>query len=580
MERRRKMDAARPAAGGCSLTRFASILVLFLGCVGFALAQAPPRDADLVRQAQQLLAEKRWQQIVDLVHPLPAPSAELDFCYGTALARLGRWDEAHMAFAAGHRLQPRDQRFLTELAGVAFKQKRYGEAATDLRWALQLAPQDAYANDFLGTVYFLQGNLDGALKYWNRVGKPQIASVRSEPVPRLDPALLDQAFAFSPASTLRLPDLWTTEARLRGLNVFTSFQFDLLAQPDGQFDAIFHNHQHSRWKDSKWKNLLLLFRGLPAQTVYPEVFNLENRGINLTSLYRWEAQKRRISVYLTGPFEGNPKHELAFSADLRSENWDLRDSFQGPAPLLGSLNLRREAVNFAFTSFTSGRWNWSAGAEVSHRDFLKVIPGGALDPGMLLKGYQLKQTAELNADLWRVPERRMIVSSTVSSEAGRIWSQPSHPFEKLQGTLRFHWFPRPEGDDYEMLHQLKLGKTWGDVPFDELYMLGVLGDNDLWMRAHIATRDGKKGSAPLGRSYFLSNWEIDKTLHRTGFYELKASPFVDTGKITDPFSGLGSHKWLWDLGLQLKVRALGAEAELGYGRDLRSGNNAVFVTLR
>src|SRR5207302_4381670 len=69
-----------------------------------------------------------------------------------------------------------------------------------LHRALELAPSDSYANDFLGTVYFLQGNLDAALKYWNRVGKPQIAEIRAEPTPRLDSVLLDRAFAFSPAS--------------------------------------------------------------------------------------------------------------------------------------------------------------------------------------------------------------------------------------------------------------------------------------------------------------------------------------------------------------------------------------------
>jgi tetratricopeptide (TPR) repeat protein len=579
MERHRKMDAARPAAGGRSLIRFSFILVL-LCCAGLALAQTSPRDAELVRKAQQLLAQERWQQIIDLVRSLPAPSAELEFCYGTALAHLERWDEARKAFAAGHRLQPGDERFLTELAGVDFKQKRYPRAAAELQQALKLKPQDSYASDFLGTVYYLEGNLDAALKYWNRVDKPQIAEVRSQPVPRLDPALLDHAFAFSPAGTLRLPELWASEARVRGLGVFGSFQFELQARPDSKFDAVFRNHERSRWRDNKWENLLLFFRGLPAQTIYPEVFNLENRAINLTSLYRWDAQKRHVHLSLTGPLEGNPKQKIAFAADLRDENWDLRDSFTGPAPLLGSLNLRREAVSFDFTSFSSGRWSWSAGAEVSHRDFRKIIPGSALDPGLLLKGYQLKQTAQLNADLWRIPERRLTLSGSLSSGAGRIWSQPSQGFEKLQGSLGLHWLPQAEGDDYELQHSLKLGKTWGDVPFDELYMLGVLGDNDLWIRAHIATRDSKKGSAPLGRAYFLSNWEIDKSLYRTGLYQLRASPFLDTGRITDPFSGLGSHKWLWDVGLQLKVRAFGAEAELGYGKDLRSGNNAVFVTLR
>src|SRR5713226_4348867 len=57
-------------------------------------------------------------------------------------------------------------------------------------------------------------------------------------------------------------------------------------------------------------------------------------------------------------------------------------------------------------------------------------------------------------------------------------------------------------------------------------MLGLERDNDLWMRAHIGTRGGRKGSAPLGRNYFLSNWEMDKNVYN-GFLEVKLSPLIE-----------------------------------------------------
>ena len=85
-------------------------------------------------------------------------------------------------------------------------------------------------------MFFLQGNLDAALKYWNRIGKPHIQSLAAQPVPRLDPVLLDHAFAFAPASTLRLADLKTSEARIDQLDVFTTSSFDLQALSSGKFD--------------------------------------------------------------------------------------------------------------------------------------------------------------------------------------------------------------------------------------------------------------------------------------------------------------------------------------------------------
>jgi hypothetical protein len=237
-------------------------------------------------------------------------------------------------------------------------------------------------------------------------------------------------------------------------------------------------------------------------------------------------------------------------------------------------------VSANFAALESGRWHWSAGAEISHRDFRSVVAGTTLNPSLLVKGYQLKQTTQVETTLWRLPERRLTLDAGASSQAGRLWSEPSRSFEKLQGSLRLHWLPQSQGDDYEIQQRFRAGKTFGDVPFDELFILGLERDNDLEMRGHIGTRDGRKGSAPLGRNYFLSNWEADKNVYNNGIFTVKLGPFLDTGKITDASTGLGSQKWLWDLGAQVKLRVLGVGVAFSYGKDLRSGNNAFYVSMR
>ena len=577
MERGRKMDVAGSAKSSTPLIPTA-VFVLFFTFATFASAQTSGKPID--DQAKQLSDQQRWQEVVSLVQSASNPSADLDFYYGTALAQLGRWDDAQRAFASGARRQPRDKRFPLEQAGVSFKQKRYDVAARYLRRALHLDPTDSYGNDFLATVYFLQGNIEAALKYWNRAGKPQIVEVRSQPAPRVNAALLDRAMAFAPASVLRLPDFLTTAVRIRGLEIFPRYQVDLQARDDGKFDILFRNRERDGWGDSKLEKLFLLLRGLPFQSVTPEVYNLRHQAINFVSMYRWDAQKRRVQAQLSGPFKANPKFRYGLLADLRGENWDLRNSFQGPAPVLSSFNMRREAVGVNFAAMESGRWQWSAGAEISHRDFRNVVPGTVLTPSLLAKGYQLKQITQINTSLWRLPERRLTLDAGASSQAGRLWSQPSQSFEKLQGSLRLHWLPQSQGDDYEVQSRIRAGKTFGNVPFDELFMLGVERDNDLEMRGHIGTRDGRKGSSPLGENYFLSNWEADKNVYDNGIFTVKLGPFLDTGKITSDSAGLGSQKWLWDLGAQVKLRVFGVGIAFSYGKDLRSGNNAFYVSMR
>jgi hypothetical protein len=554
------------------------MIVLLCSCMSLT-AETGPIEPPSAPEIQKLAAGQQWEEIARRLEPMQSRSADMDFYYGTALARLERWSEAEREFQTGFRLAPADPRFPIELAGLAFRQKHYSEAADRLQQAIKLAPDDTYANDFLGTVYFLQGNLEASLKYWNRVGKPRVVELREDPIPRVSSILLDRAFAVSPASTLPLPQFLDTDARIRGLGIFPQYKFDLRARGDDKFDFVLRSQERNGFGDTKWEGMFQLLRGLPFQSVEPRFYNLHHEAINFESLFRWDPEKRRIFAQFSGPFERSAKYRYNVGTDFRNENWALRNSFTGPAPTLASLNMRREAMAFDLASHASGRLRWSAGVEASHRDFRSVVPGTILTPDMLAEGFQLKQKAQLTGTLWRVPERRFVVDAEASSQAARLWSHQQETFEKLAGSLGWHWFPQAEGDDYETRQRVRIGKIIGPAPFDELFMLGLERDNDLPMRAHIGTRDGRKGSAPLGSNYFLTSWETDKNVYGNGLVTLKVGPFLDIGKITGSSTALGSRKLLWDVGAQTKLRIFGSIVAFSFGKDLRSGNNAFYVTL-
>jgi tetratricopeptide (TPR) repeat protein len=561
------------------------VLSLF-GALGLPAQKAPPQPSS-DQDIQQLADAERWPEIVQLLEPLTSRSVDQDFQLGIALAHMGRLSDAQNALEAGLRLAPGDPRFPVELAGIAFTQKNYPETTRRLRQALHLEPSDSYANDFMGTAYFLEGNLEAALKYWNRAGKPQIEDIREDPTPRVSPVLLDHAFAFSAAATLTLPQFLDSNARLYGMGIFQQFHFDLNARSDGNFDVVFRARERNGFGNGKLESLFLFFEGAPFQEVKPKYDNFRGKAINFNSMYRWDVQKRRIFAALSGPMEGNAKYRWQFATDLRGENWAIRNGFTGPAPVLASFNLRHEAAAFDLVSHAGDRLRWSAGAEVSHRNFRSVaqgpvsgtVYGPVLTPQMLVAGYQLKQQAQITSTLWRLPDRRFTIDADATSDAARLWSQPQESFDKLTGSIRWHWLPQAQGDDYETSQQLRAGKTFGQVPFDELFILGLERDNDLPLRAHIGTRDGRKGSAPLGRDYLLENWEIDKNVWANGIFEFQLGPFFDLGKITDPGTQLGSHQWLYDTGVQAKFRVFGAGLVFSYGKDLRTGNNAFYLAL-
>jgi len=594
MEGRRELGSACHSGRGRTLrvlrrwaeTVFLAGAVFLCGAAHLCGQAAAPAASE--EQLQKLADQQQWSEIVAELEPVAPRSSAIDFYLGMALAQLGHFNEARAALEAGRRLAPADSRFDVELAGIAFKQKNYPLTTRWLRAALRMAPGDNYTNDFLGTTYFVEGNLEAALKYWNRleppeIAKPEIASVRADPAPRLSQALLDHAFAFSPAGRMTAAQLLDSESRVRGLGVFPQFQFDLSARDSGKLDVVFRSRELNGIGDNKLEAAARFFQGIPFQEVNPSYYNLRREAINFTSMVRWDAQKRRIAAELSGPFEGSAKIRWQVATDLRNENWNLRNGFTGPAPVLASFNLRDERLRFDLASYASDRLGWTLGAEVSHRGFRSIVPGTApaggvyLTPQLLSAGYGLKQQAQITSTLWRVPERRFVLRASATSDAGRLWSQPTESFEKLTGSVGWHWFPQSRGDDYESSQQLRAGRTFGQVPFDELFILGLERDNDLPLRAHIGTRDGRKGSAPLGRDYVLENWEVNKNLYGNGIFEVQLGPFFDAGKIADPGTALGSRQWLFDAGAQAKLRVLGIGLVFSYGRDLRTGNDAVYV---
>ena len=60
---------------------------------------------------------------------------------------------------------------------------------------------------------------------------------------------------------------------------------------------------------------------------------------------------------------------------------------------------------------------------------------------------------------------------------------------------------------------------------------------------------------------------------------MQVGPFFDAGAIADPTGLFGSEKWLFDAGMQTRIRVLGSVwVVLSYGRDLRNGKGAFYGT--
>lgn len=532
-------------------------------------------QGDPAQVAEQFYRDKRWADVVSVWRMSAQPSAPLDYYAGMSLARLSRLEEARQALEAGLRKDPHDKRFATELAGLAFERKDFSAAKSFLGRALALDPGDRYANDFLASIYFLEQNLDAALIYWNRIDKPHVEEIRMDPKPAVDPVLLDRAFAAAPASVLKLRDLRATEASLDLTGIFPRYQLALVPRDENEnFDLMFRSTERNGWGATRTEGLGSMLRGAPFLTIYPEVYNLKRRAINMTSLVRFDPNKERFWASLGMPVGGDPGRRLEIFFDGRRENWDFARTFHGIDPPT-DLRFQKFEGGAQIHSVVGDGWNWSSGLSLSDRRFDRFQTADRY----FTDGLLLKYLAGAGHPLLRMPEKRLTVDASTAAEFGKLFAANFGAFSKISGAIGARWFPQPQGDKYELNTGIRSGRVFGPVPLDELYILGLERDNDLPLGAHIGTHGGKKGSAPLGRTYLLWNTEADRIVYAGGFFKVRLGPFLDSGKITDPSGIFGTDKWLWDAGARLQVRILaGVTLALSYGRDMRGGRNAIYLT--
>src|SRR2546429_4674243 len=140
-------------------------------------AQQTSADSLQLQIAQKLYADQKWEEVARLTSEQPGQPPDFLYLRGMALIRLNRWQEAREAFTSGIEKAPQDTRFRVERAGAEYRLKDFPAAKSDLRAALRFQPKDQYTLDFLGTIYLLEGNLEGALKYWNNEEKPRLVRV-------------------------------------------------------------------------------------------------------------------------------------------------------------------------------------------------------------------------------------------------------------------------------------------------------------------------------------------------------------------------------------------------------------------
>ncbi len=486
-----------------------------------------------------------------------------------SLAKANRLEDAQSVLQQGRTSFPNDPRFPVELAGVAWRRTQPNQAKAYLRQGLRLDPSSTYANQFLGTVYLLDGNLFAALKYLNRAGQPRISGVTFSPEPRLRPAIRDRLAAASPGQLLTVPRLSQTERNLERLQLFAEPRFTLTPERDNEYAFSIQAPSLAPSLSGAPGRLLPLLRGLPFQQVHLDWLNLQQRAIRLTSLWRWDPDKRRIAIAYRMP---GIQSAYGFWTDLRDEHWDLGEG-RGTNPPFG---VRSAAVGAQAELELAGGKRWTPSLQVSRHLFDEPRAREPLYSNSTI--WELRNRFDLPR--WRWAESRVSLDSSVTSRTGRIFSHAPSRLLGAELNALARWLPQPKDDRYQVQWRLQAAALSGNLPIDALYATAMERDNAIWLRGHVGTRQGRKGTAPMGNRFVVSQTEVKRRLLQAPFIRLDAGPFLDLGNVGGSRSGLGSRGFLYDTGAQADITVFGGlRFSVIVGRDLRGGANVFYAAI-
>jgi tetratricopeptide (TPR) repeat protein len=376
-----------------------SIFLSGLNCASWAGAQSPQHSQN---QSTVTAADESGE------------SADMLLRRGLALAHADHLDDAEQIFLEGKQRFPADKRFLQELAGLEYRKNNSAAAKSYLREALRHDALDSYGNDFLGSLYMLEGNLPAALKYWNRIDKPLLNSVQFSPLPSLTPVLRERTFAISAGQVFTLQRLLRTEARLNLLSVFTDFRFELTPRPDQRFDLTIRTTPIARPLRGWLGQVLPVLRSLPYQGVNLDFYNLRRRAINFTSLWRWDREKRRIAVEFSGLVH---MWRYRLLLDSREENWDLTTTYDGPQGDLDNLLLRKLESGADFERDLTEKLRWTIGARIANRQYRN----GDGSP-FFSNGWSTEIRNRFDYLLLSWPDQRLRMDAWTTLRTGRIFT--------------------------------------------------------------------------------------------------------------------------------------------------------------
>src|SRR6185503_14559375 len=169
-----------------------------------------------VDEARQAIDRGEYVRAVNILSAAlgDRPTADTYLYLGIAYRHMKEYQKAEDVFNEGSLRYADDARFHNELANLFLENNDVEAAKSELRRTLAVDPNNAFASDQLATIDMSEGQVQSALRAWNKSGRPYINDILHNYYLNFGSWVVRRAVTFRPAGTLRYSEWKTTEARL------------------------------------------------------------------------------------------------------------------------------------------------------------------------------------------------------------------------------------------------------------------------------------------------------------------------------------------------------------------------------
>ena len=530
-----------------------------------------------VDEARQAIDRGEYVRAVNILSQALAdqPSPDVYLYLGIAYGHIKENQKAEDVLREGSRRYPEDSRFHAELANLFLDTNDVEAAKSELKLVLAIDPTNNFASDQLATIDMSRGEVQGALRAWNKSGRPYINDILHNYYLNYGSWVVKRAVAFRPAGTLRYSQWRTTEARLFETGNFTNVGLEIEPTriPD-QYNAVVRTTRKTNTLPDFAFNIL---KGAVYETSYVNVWNIANTGMNFNGDYRWSTNKRRLDGALKIPL---PLAGLSFvdvGSTWRSENWNTSIQIEPQFQQSALFKYGATDIFARFKTIPNYRVELAGGFVYKNRYANGNIPQLVLNSqntGKFIAETNLRfndGTYQNRLHLEGFAARPSVIGNTQFT-GGVAELNNRVTFSKETGAY-FDW-------------SVNGGTVRGNnVPVDEYFVLGLdTIPNINLLRAHTASRFGKYGNGPMGTDFVLINTDFERRLATIPFFNnlnipyvrAKWEVFVDGAKTWDRQHVFQPSELLIDIGGGIRLETPTHSFNLIYGKSLQDGRNVFY----